>query len=412
MEARLKADVLSEAALFDNHILVTEEDDDMQARTRGRRAPQPTVETGARGAARAAEGEGRPPARLETPACPAAVSRHPPQVVERWEPVTEADVQTPLEVYRELRADGYAVEYVRLPVTDEKARAHGRAHAHARARGRACFFLCCARARACACRDVRGPPPHPPPPAAVRRPQAPKDSDFEVLVKRLWNVPEDTALIFNCQMGRGRTTTGMIIGTLMLLRRAGAFPPPAPRASGDGGAGAAPPAAPAWFAAAADAPPPGPGDARLRGGLFGVVRSLLRVLESGNLGKAVLDAAIDAASAMQNLREAISQYRGRLLAEAKERRRAAMMAVCLEYLERCARPQGEGGGRGSGAASLPRIGGGGDRRAQPKLGARLHQTLTPRHVPRRAPPPGTTCSSASRPTFAGPSSTPTARRTS
>jgi hypothetical protein len=32
MEQRLKADVLSEAALFDDHILVTEEDDDMQAR--------------------------------------------------------------------------------------------------------------------------------------------------------------------------------------------------------------------------------------------------------------------------------------------------------------------------------------------------------------------------------------------
>jgi hypothetical protein len=30
MEQRLKQDVLTEAALFDNHILVTEEDDDMQ----------------------------------------------------------------------------------------------------------------------------------------------------------------------------------------------------------------------------------------------------------------------------------------------------------------------------------------------------------------------------------------------
>ena len=37
---------------------------------------------------------------------------------------------------------------------------------------------------------------------------------------------------------------------------------------------------------------------------------------------------------MQNLREAIPQYRGRALAEAKERRRAALVAVCLEYLER------------------------------------------------------------------------------
>jgi hypothetical protein len=44
-----------------------------------------------------------------------------PQVLENWEPVTEADVQTPLEVYAELQADGYDVDYARIPVTDEKA---------------------------------------------------------------------------------------------------------------------------------------------------------------------------------------------------------------------------------------------------------------------------------------------------
>ncbi|KIY98140.1 hypothetical protein MNEG_9823 [Monoraphidium neglectum] len=250
MEARLKVDVLTEAALFDNHILVTEEDDDMQ-------------------------------------------------VVDQWEPVTEADVQTPLEVYRELKADGYDVEYTRLPITDEKA---------------------------------------------------PKDSDFEVFVRRLWNVPPSTALIFNCQMGRGRTTTGMIIGCLVLLRRMGAFPAPrgpseaggAPAPNATNGAAAAPlaptagalPPVPAWFAEAAEAAPAPPGGDRLRAGLWGVVRSLLRVLESGNMGKAVLDSVVDAASAMQNLREAIAQYRGRVLAETKERRRATLVAVCLEYLER------------------------------------------------------------------------------
>lgn len=37
-----------------------------------------------------------------------------------WEPVTEADVQTPLEVYDELLRDGYDVDYLRVPVTDEK----------------------------------------------------------------------------------------------------------------------------------------------------------------------------------------------------------------------------------------------------------------------------------------------------
>eukprot|EP00775_Hariotina_reticulata_P011247 gene11247-11396_t len=200
MEARLKRDVLREAARYDNHILVTEEDDDMN-------------------------------------------------VIDCWEPVTESDVQTPMEVYAELSEDGYVVDYTRVPVTDEKA---------------------------------------------------PKDSDFELLIQRLWNVPTDAALVFNCQMGRGRTTTGMIIATLLVLRRLGAFP-----------IGAKP------FL-----------------GMYGVVRSLLRVLERGIVGKAILDAVVDACSAMQNLREAIATYRGRFVAENKESRRATIMGVCLEYLER------------------------------------------------------------------------------
>jgi len=63
---------------------------------------------------------------------------------------------------------GYEVEYTRVPVTDEKA---------------------------------------------------PKEKDFALLMRRLWNPPEGAALIFNCQMGRGRTSTGMIIASLLQLRR-------------------------------------------------------------------------------------------------------------------------------------------------------------------------------------------------
>jgi hypothetical protein len=63
---------------------------------------------------------------------------------------------------------GYEVEYTRVPVTDEKA---------------------------------------------------PKEKDFALLMRRLWKPPEGAALIFNCQMGRGRTSTGMIIASLLQLRR-------------------------------------------------------------------------------------------------------------------------------------------------------------------------------------------------
>ena len=61
-------------------------------------------------------------------------------------------------------ADGYAVDYLRVPVTDEKA---------------------------------------------------PKADDFAVLIGRAWAPPQGAALVFNCQMGRGRTTTGMIIASLL-----------------------------------------------------------------------------------------------------------------------------------------------------------------------------------------------------
>ena len=42
--------------------------------------------------------------------------------------------------------------------------------------------------------------------------------------QRCWEPPPGAALVFNCQMGRGRTTTGMIIASLLHLRKAA--PPP------------------------------------------------------------------------------------------------------------------------------------------------------------------------------------------
>ena len=49
----------------------------------------------------------------------------------------------------------------------------------------------------------------------------------------------------------------------------------------------------------------------------------------------VIDARLAARSAMQNLREAIAGYRSRLAQETNERKRDALLAVALEYLERC-----------------------------------------------------------------------------
>jgi hypothetical protein len=158
-------------------------------------------------------------------------------------------------------------------------------------------------------------------------------------VHRINEVPEGAALMFNCQMGRGRTTTGMITAALLYLRRAPAFP---------GDPLYDPSAAPAWFQQLPAAPATPRASDLFKAGHWGVVRSLLRVLELGQLGKSIVDAVIDAASAMQNLREAIAGYRGRILSESKEHKRAAATAVCLQYLERCAAGRQRLARRGSG----------------------------------------------------------------
>ncbi|KAL5194414.1 Paladin [Glycine soja] len=122
MEARLKEDILMEAARYGNKILVTDELPDGQ-------------------------------------------------MVDQWESVSCNSVKAPLEVYQELQVEGYLVDYERVPITDEKS---------------------------------------------------PKERDFDILVRKISQADVNTEIIFNCQMGRGRTTTGMVIATLFYLNRIGA----------------------------------------------------------------------------------------------------------------------------------------------------------------------------------------------
>lgn len=228
MESRLKADVLSEASIYDGSIMVAHEDDQFQ-------------------------------------------------VVEDWEPVTEVDVQTPAEVYEELLHDGYDVDYLRVPVTDEKA---------------------------------------------------PMGNDFEILMKKSWEVEDGGAIIFNCQMGRGRTTTGMCIACMILLRKFQGHLSPPPMTPID--------SLPKWwcFPEELDMASPKASKDDLKNGMFLSIRSMLRALENGRSAKLALDLILDACAAMQNLREAIATYRSRIFQEPNEMRRQSLLQVCLEYLDR------------------------------------------------------------------------------
>ncbi|CAM8934542.1 unnamed protein product [Rhodiola kirilowii] len=194
------------------------------------------------------------------------------QMVDQWESVSRDSVKTPLEVYEELQAEGYLVDYERIPITDEKP---------------------------------------------------PKELDFDLLVHKISKANIKTEIIFNCQMGRGRTTTGMVIATLVYLNRTGASGIPRTNSIGrvmDG------------ISSITDNVPNT--EEAIRKGEYAVIRSLIRVLEGGVEGKKQVDKVIDKCASMQNLREAIATYRNSILRQADEMKREASLSFFVEYLER------------------------------------------------------------------------------
>lgn len=149
-------------------------------------------------------------------------------VVGKWVELKPGDVQTPAEVFQDLRAQGYKVDYARIPISDEKA---------------------------------------------------PENQDFDALVGRLRAADPSSPLVFNCHAGRGRTTTGMVVGQLFRGVQA-----PAPGTVPQG----------------AD---------RLEQGYFKAVLALIGQLQGGTESKAALDAVIDQSGDVQNLRTAIAKLK-------------------------------------------------------------------------------------------------------
>ncbi|KAI3732551.1 hypothetical protein L1987_63757 [Smallanthus sonchifolius] len=194
------------------------------------------------------------------------------QMVDQWEPVTPESVKTPLQVYTELQTKQFLVDYERVPVTDEKS---------------------------------------------------PKEHDFDTLVDRISRADLKTEIIFNCQMGRGRTTTGMVIATLIYFNRIGASG--IPRINSIGKVSLCGSNASDNMLNTEEA---------LRRGEYTVIRSLIRVLEGGVEGKRQVDKVIDKCASMQNLREAIATYRNSILRQPDEMKRAALLSFFVEYLER------------------------------------------------------------------------------
>jgi len=142
-------------------------------------------------------------------------------------------VKTLRELFTSLKYDGFNIEFERIPITDELA---------------------------------------------------PQEQDFDQLVNTLKTFPAGSgaAIIFNCQMGRGRTTTGLVCAYLLNQNVLKSWKP-----KND------------FSEKSAEHPPD------YRRGEYHVILKIVSTIEDGELIKAQVDDAIDACSEMQNLRDAI-----------------------------------------------------------------------------------------------------------
>jgi hypothetical protein len=107
---------------------------------------------------------------------------------------------------------------------------------------------------------------------------APEEKDFDQLISAIRSAPPDSAFVFNCQMGRGRTTTGMVCACIMMRASSGKLAAPAVPREGT--------------------------DPRIVGD-FRCVRELVNMLDRGQEAKALADACCKACAHAQHLVEAI-----------------------------------------------------------------------------------------------------------
>ncbi|MBA0708592.1 hypothetical protein Golax_023695, partial [Gossypium laxum] len=213
-------------------------------------------------------------------------------IFDAWEHVNSDSIQTPLEVFKSLEDDGFPIKYARVPITDGKA---------------------------------------------------PKSSDFDRLAANIASASKDTAFVFNCQMGRGRTTTGTVIACLVKLRID--YGRPIKVLPGDVNHEQADGSSSSGEESGSDATRLTSSTVKVRtkneqGRAFGIDDILLlwkitRLFDNGVECREVLDAIIDRCSALQNIRQAVLHYRKVFNQQHIEPRvRRVALNRGAEYLER------------------------------------------------------------------------------
>ncbi|KAH7884393.1 inositol hexakisphosphate-domain-containing protein [Phlebopus sp. FC_14] len=167
-------------------------------------------------------------------------------IIPIWETVSEEDIMTPRDVFSLMAKEGYKIDYDRVAITDE---------------------------------------------------QAPLPGALSQLLERIrLGYPQAGDFIFNCQMGRGRTTTGMVTACLISTIMNWSGEENVERQeevniisfdSIDG---------------------PSEEEAYLQGE-YKTILQLVGVLSHGKIAKCITDSAIDLMQDVQNLRKAIYDYK-------------------------------------------------------------------------------------------------------
>ncbi|KAI9061062.1 hypothetical protein FKP32DRAFT_1576534 [Trametes sanguinea] len=219
------------------------------------------------------EGEGRILLHDEVEERPGVFS-----IIPIWEQVEEKDIMTPRDVYELMVKEGYKVDYDRVAVTDEQA----------------------------------------PLPGAL--------AQLLMRVRSGLKSGEPVDFVFNCQMGRGRTTTGMVTACLIATTMTWEHEREDALNDEDQNTNA--------LEQYDSIDGPSEEEAYLQGE-YKVILQLVGVLSHGKLAKRLTDRAIDQMQDVQNLRKAIYDYK--LKVEACEKGSAKhrkLMDIGVNYLYR------------------------------------------------------------------------------
>ncbi|OBZ84318.1 Paladin [Choanephora cucurbitarum] len=210
-------------------------------------------------------------------------------LVGMWETVNLEEIETPKEAFQSIINEGYQVDYLRIPITDE---------------------------------------------------QAPIPDVFDELISRTKSAHKGVDVLYNCQMGRGRTSTGMVTACLlaMIMNNDAIFADKNGTIMIDPSTLSRQPSVimGTGINSIYNSENEESMEESYHNGEFKIILQVISVLTYGKLAKRLTDKAINMCDHMQNLRKAIFDYKLRMdaLDDPKSKQYKLIKEVALNYLIR------------------------------------------------------------------------------